>query len=146
MKKKNLKLPGHESAADLKKEVQRLLRLVVIKRDGGCILRNYQDEMINQYRECGPFRNDGEPVLQAEHLNSRANMISFADSRLVICLCMRHHFYYKKQYPAEYFRLVYKHIGEERTKLLEKVSKDHSPHKIDLKMCIIALKQELKSY
>ena len=143
---KRIKLAGHPTTKDLKKEIQATLRQIVIKRDGGCILRHYKDDIVSQYRECGPFRNDGELILQAEHLHSRANASSFSDSRLVVCLCQKHHGYYKPQYSVQYYEIVRKHIGPACSALLDKVQHDFTPHKIDLKLELISLKQELKSY
>ena len=143
MKRTKLRLVGHSSQAELKREIQAILREIVILRDGGCILRNYENELTPQYRQCGGYRQDGELILQAEHLHSRSNANSFSDSRLVICLCQRHHIYYKPQHADEYYRLVKKHIGKTRTKLLEAVQADHKPYKVDLKLELLALKKEL---
>lgn len=141
--KKSFKLPNYESSSDLKKDIQDLLRQIVILRDGGCFLRNYEDEITPQYRECGGFKNDGDLILQAEHLHTRGNANSFSDSRLVVCICLRHHMYYKPQHSDEYYRLAKKYIGPDRTALLERVQQDRSPHKVDLKLEKIALQQEL---
>lgn len=143
-RQKKLRVVGHSTTVELKEEIQSVLRQIVIKRDGGCILRHYENEIITSYRYCGGFRKDGELILQAEHLHSRSNAISFSDSRLVVCLCHRHHFHYKKQYPQEYYKIVREHIGKERSNLLDRVMEDHHPHKADLKMELIALRQEFK--
>lgn len=146
MKRTKLRLVGHSTSSELKLEIQSVLRSIVIIRDGGCILRHYKNDIVGQYSECGCFRKDGELILQAEHLNSRANMISFADTRLVVCLCKRHHFYYKKQYPEQFYAIVRRHIGDKNSELLTRVQEDHTPHKIDLKLELLALRQELKIY
>ena len=39
MKRIKLKLVGHSTTAQLKQEIQRLVREIVMIRDGGCILR-----------------------------------------------------------------------------------------------------------
>ena len=135
---------GVSDSSVLKEQIQATLRELVIKRDKGCILRHYSNEITPQYRDCGGYRNDGELILQAEHLHTRSNAASFADSRLVICLCKRHHIYYKPQHADEYYRLVKKHIGAKRTKLLEAMQKDYSPHKVDLKLELLCLQKELK--
>jgi hypothetical protein len=144
MKRTKLRVAGVSTTADLKKEIQDMLRKIVILRDGGCILRNHSHEITNQYRECGGFRKDGGLILQAEHLHTRSNAASFSDSRLVICICKRHHIYYKPQHADEYYRIVKNHIGKERTQLLERVQNDHRPYKVDLKIELIALEQEYK--
>lgn len=139
LKRTKLRLAGHSTTADLKKEIQALLRQIVIKRDEGCILRNYPST-----GQCGGYRKDGELILQAEHLHTRSNAASFSDSRLVVCLCSRHHIFYKPQHADEYYQVVRKHIGTIRSLLLDRVQQDYSPHKVDLKMELIALKQEFK--
>lgn len=144
MKMTKLRVAGHSTTSELKREIQSVLREIVILRDGGCVLRNYIDEMRSNYRDCGPYKKDGNLVLQAEHLHSRSNANSFSDSRLVICLCQRHHFYYKKQYPEEYYKIVRRQIGQERSELLDKIQQDYSAHKVDLKLELVGLRQELK--
>lgn len=141
-KRTKLRLVGHETTKELKSEIQSLLRNIVILRDGGCILRHYTSMITPQYKECGPYRKDGQIILQAEHLHTRSNAASFSDSRLVICLCQRHHIYYKPQHADEYYKIVRKHIGTIRSILLDRVQKDWMPHKVDLKLEILALKNE----
>lgn len=141
MKRTPLKRKSNSPQALMKDQIQATLREIVIARDGGCILRHYRET-----GECGGYRNDGELILQAEHLHSRANASSFSDSRLVVCLCKRHHIFWKPQYPDMYYRIVKKHIGPERTKLLEAVQQDRSAHKVDLALALVALKQELREY
>lgn len=146
LRRTKLRLVGHSTTSELKRYIQAILRHIVIARDGGCVLRHYKHEMNARYQECGPRRKDGELVLQAEHLHSRQNANSFSDSRLVICLCQRHHFYYKTQYPQEYYQIVRKHIGKERSELLDRVMNDRTPHKVDLKLELLALQKEAKQY
>lgn len=141
LKRSRLKVAGHSSSSELKVEIQAVLRQIVIKRDGGCILRNYSETGL-----CGGYRKDGELILQAEHLHTRSNAASFSDSRLVVCLCQRHHIFYKPQHADEYYKIVRKHIGTIRSIILDRVQQDYSPHKVDLKLELIALKQELKKY
>lgn len=140
MKRTRLRMRGISETSVLKEQIQKLLREIVIVRDGGCILREYPET-----GQCGGYRNDGELILQAEHLHTRSNSASFADHRLAVCLCQRHHIYWKPQHPDEYYVIVKKHIGKERTKLLEAVQADYRPHKMDWKLEIIALKEYLKS-
>jgi len=139
-----LRTKGQNPTALMKEKIQAILREIVILRDKGCIMRHYKNEINPQYRECGGYRKDGELILQAEHLHTRANASSFSDTRLVICLCQRHHIYYKPQHSDEYYRIVKKHIGQVRVKLLEAVQNDRTAHKVDLALALVVLKQELQ--
>lgn len=141
LRRTKLRVAGHSTTAELKREIQSLLREIVIKRDQGCILRHYPETGV-----CGGYRKDGELILQAEHLHTRSNAASFSDTRLVVCLCQRHHIFYKPQHADEYYRIVRKHIGTIRSIILDRVQQDYSPHKVDLKLELVALKQELKKY
>ncbi len=139
-----LRVVGHSTTSELKIEIQSVLRDIAILRDGGCVFRDYKGPMTPSYRSCGGFRKDGGLILQYEHLDTRAKAISFSDTRLGICICQRHHIFYKKQHPDEYYRIVREIIGKERSDLLTRVQNDYTPHKVDLKLELIALKQELK--
>jgi len=96
MRKSPLRRKGASEISLLKREIQRLLREIVIKRDGGCFLR--------KVRHCGG--EIGEAVLQADHLISRSNSATFADHRLVVCLCRPCHGGFKKWHEKEYDVLV----------------------------------------
>lgn len=147
MKRTRLHVKGHSTTTQQRDEVQALLRQIVIARDGGCFLRNYKDRITNQYRECGSrATKDGHLILQAEHLHSRTNASSFSDTRLVVCVCERHHLYYKPQHSAEYNELAREFIGEKNAELWDRVKNDRLAHKVDLKLAIVGLKQELKQY
>jgi len=67
----------HSEVSEIKRNIQALLRDTVIDRDGGCILRNM--------RLCGC--DIGCAALQADHLITRANSATYADPRLVVCVC-----------------------------------------------------------
>lgn len=139
-----LRTKGRNPTALMKEKIQAILREIVILRDGGCIFRHYKNEINSQYRECGSRpTKDGHMILQAEHLHTRANASSFSDTRLVICICERHHIHYKPQHSDEYYRIVKKHIGPERAKLLEAVQNDRTAHKVDLALALVVLTQEL---
>ncbi|KKN06976.1 hypothetical protein LCGC14_1071660 [marine sediment metagenome] len=140
MKRTRLKMRGTSDTSVIKEEIQALLRQIVIIRDGGCILRNYPET-----GACGGRNKNGDIIHQAEHLHTRANSASFADHRLVVDICPRHHLYYKPQHADEYYRIVKIHIGPERAKLLEAVQADRSPHKMDWKLEKLALEQHLKT-
>ena len=103
------------------------LREGSIKRDGGCILRHYPEA-----GECGGYRNDGELILQADHLNSRANSVSYGDLGNVVCLCQRHHIFWKKQNPFAFTFIVAKPIGPERWTLVQKFIVDKKPYRMTL--------------
>jgi hypothetical protein len=139
LKRTRIRVVGHSPVSELKKEIQALLRQAVIQRDGGCWLRHYSES-----GACGGYRNDGELILQAEHLHTRANSASFADLRLVVCICQRHHIYWKPQHSARYNELAEKFIGKERANLWKRVREDHTPHKVDWKLALLGLKSELK--
>ena len=136
-----LRVVGHSPAAEIKREIQRILRLLVIKRDGGCILRDYPQTGV-----CGGYAKNGELIYQAEHLHTRSNAASFACLDLVVCLCQRHHIYYKPQHADEYYQIVKKHIGEKRSKLLKAVQEDRKAHKIDWKLQLFGLQLKLEDY
>lgn len=143
LRRTKIRVVGKSDASELKREIQALLREGVMIRDGGCFLRFFDEEITPQYRSCGPTKANGDMVLQAEHLHSRSNMSSFADLRLVVCCCQRHHIFYKPQHSAEYNSFARKFIGPERAKLWDRVAADHRPYKVDLKLAKIALEQDI---
>lgn len=142
MRRTPLRRKGVSPQTKMRDEIQAILREIVIKRDGGCVLRNY-----SQTGKCGSRpTKDGHLILQAEHLHTRSNASSFSDTRLIICLCERHHIYYKPQHSDEYYKIVKEIIGPKRSKLLKAVQEDRTAHKVDLQLAKIALLQELKNY
>jgi hypothetical protein len=88
------------------------VRAIVIKRDGGCIARN------EPWHTCTGYRNDGELILQADHIVTRANSATYADTRL-ICICKGLHGW-KKWNEARYNELIRPLIGTERAALWDK--------------------------
>src|SRR3990167_2884907 len=136
--KKQLNKQSKSPQALLKRQIQALLREIVIKRDLTCVFQNYPES-----GKCGGYRKDGELILQYDHLHSRIHALSFSDSRLGICVCLRHHFYYKKQYPAEYEKIAIEVIGKDRAELLYKVRADKKPYKINWQLEYAGLPQEL---
>lgn len=134
-----LRVAGVSDNAKLKQLIQKALREGALIRDKGCVMRDFYEA-----GKCGGYRKDGELIYQFDHLNSRTHAISFGDIRLGIIVCLRHHFYYKKQYPAQYEYFARKNIGEKRCKLLDKVRADKTPYKVDLKLELIALTQEVE--
>lgn len=139
MKRTRLKMRGTSDSSVLKDEIQALLRQIVIKRDKKCLLSHYPET-----GACGPRRNDGELIYQAEHLNGRSHMISFADSRNVVLLCQRHHIYWKPQNSRRYWEIIEEMIGPTRWDYFKKVEADRKAYKIDLKLAKVALLQELR--
>lgn len=122
----------------IKEEIQALLRQICILRDSGCVLRHYKET-----GACGGYRKDGELILQFDHLNSRTHSISYGDPRLGVCLCQRHHIFWKKQNPALFMDIIRKHIGKERSNLLDKVIADKNAYKMDWKLVKVGLISEL---
>lgn len=137
VKKRNLRIPGHETTQELKKDIQALVREIAIKRDGGCVLRNFPEA-----GPCGWLRNDGQLILQAEHLVTRSNSASYGDMRNIVCLCAHHHSHFKPQFSRLYWSLIRKIIGKVRWDWVERVEADKTPHKVDWKLVKLALQQE----
>lgn len=138
LRRTKLRIKGISDTSEQKDEIQHLVREIVIKRDEGCILR--------KYRHCGG--EIGQAVIQADHLISRANSATYADTRLIVCLCRSCHGW-KKWHEKEYEALVRSILPKNRVILWDKCEQDrhaHKTHKADWKMEIIALKQELKNY
>lgn len=132
MKRSKIKLVGHSTTTELKKEIQALVRSIVIERDGGCILK--------KYRRCE------DEVLQADHLITRANSATFADTRLIVCICRSCHGW-KHWHKEEYDDLVKSILPKERVELWDKCQRDSWRPKrtgaSDWKLQIISLKNEL---
>ncbi len=111
LRRTKIRIVGASTTTELKREIQAILNAIVKLRDGGCILRTHADIA----GACGSrATKDGHMILQAEHLITRSNAASFADTRLVVCLCERHHIFWKPQHSDEYNTLVRKIIGKQR--------------------------------
>lgn len=146
LRKTRLRVKGHSTTTEQKDEIQATLREYVILRDGGCFLRHFTKRIQPKYQKCGGFRKkDDQLILQAEHLHSRSNAISFADHRLVVCICRNHHIFYKKQYQTEYDKFAREFIGPTNSKIWDWVLTDRSPYKKNWKLELELLKQELKN-
>ena len=126
MKRTKLRKNSKSPIAQIKKEIQALLRELAIRRDKTCVMSNYPET-----GRCGGYRKDGGKILQFDHLSTRAKSISW-DVRLGVTVCLRHHFYYKKQYPFEYERCAIDNIGPKRAELLYRVREDTKPYKMSL--------------
>lgn len=132
MRRTRLRIKGHSETAELKEEIQRLVREVVMLRDGDCVLK--------KYRHCN------DPVKQADHLVTRANSATYADTRLIVCLCRSCHGW-KHYHEKEYDSLVKTILPKERVTLWERCEADRQAHKTykpDWNLEIIALNKVLK--
>jgi hypothetical protein len=148
-----LRIEGKSDTAIVKREIQGVLRQIVIARDGGCILRNVRQcggEAGYTFLEGGVIGKVKGLVLQADHLITRANSATYADSRLVVCLCRRCHAWKSlggNRNKAQYDALVKTLLPPERVKLWEACEGDswrpHRTSSYDWKLALAALKQEL---
>lgn len=146
MKRTALRVQGISDTATIKREIQYLLREIAIARDGGCILRDIHYDGIP---ECGGYANNGQIIYQGDHLISRSNSATFADSRLVVCVCRDHHAWKSLGSNArkkEYDELVRTLISPERVKLWDECERDSwrpvRTTTYDWKLQLAALKQE----
>jgi hypothetical protein len=119
-------------SAVLKEQIQALVRAIVIIRDGGCILRAYGDRY-RDFPQCNGYTKADELILQADHLVTRANSATYADIRLIVCLCTGHHAWKSKggnARKAEYDEIVKTLIEPERVALWEACERDSwKPHR-----------------
>src|SRR6266851_8761525 len=98
MRRTPLRRTGQSDTARTKERIQALLRAIAIEREGGCVFRFYPE-----VGACGSRpTKDGHLILQFDHLNTRARNISSGDLRLGVCVCERHHIFWKLQHPDEY--------------------------------------------
>lgn len=140
VKRVRLRLQSHSETAELKREIQAIARDIVIIRDGGCFLRNV--------RRCNGV--PGLAVLQADHLLTRSNSATYADTRLIVCVCKPCHAWKSlgnNARKAQYDTLVKKLLPPARVKLWEKAETDsYRPHRMgtyDWLLELTALKAEL---
>ena len=127
---------GKSDNTEIRDTIQSLLREIVMIRDGGCILR--------KYRRCGG--EIGQVVIQADHLITRSNSATFADERLVVCLCKSCHGW-KHWHEKEYDALVKRILPKNRVELWEKCELERQSHraiKMNWILEIIHLRQVLK--
>ena len=147
LKKTKIKVVGHSTVSEQKEEIQHLLRLNVVYRDGGCILRNIRHcDSVAFVEERKVISN---VTIQADHLITRANSATYADLRLVVCICSGCHFW-KKYNEKQYDVLVKTIISKERVKLwdicLISSWKPVRTSTYDWKIAIVVLNNELKQY
>ena len=117
-----------DTVSHCKARIQALLREIVMIRDGGCVLRQFPEEA----GACGGYRKDGQLILQAEHLVTRANSISYGDLRNIVCLCQRHHGFFKPQHSRLYWELIEHIVGYKTWDWIKAVEKDKRPHRTTL--------------
>lgn len=141
MRKTKLRLVGHSTSSELKTAIQALLRELAIKIYGTCVLSKYPET-----GACGSYTKAGNLILQAEHLNSRSHTGTFGDMRNIILLCQRHHIYWKPQNSEQYWKLVKEIIGEKRWSWYQRCKEDRTARKVDLKLVLLDLQQQLKQY
>ncbi len=145
LKRTAIRVVGDNDTAVKKEEIQYLVREIVIIRDDGCIFKKEPGHV------CSGFAKDGHLILQADHLLSRSNSATFADTRLIVCVCKGIHGWKSTNSELrkkEYDERVKKLISPERVALWEKCEQDvhaHKTYKPDWSMAIVVLKQELAS-
>ena len=140
MKRTRLRRIGKSETALQKQEIQRLVREICMVRDKGCILRDK--------RHCGGILGTVGVVFQADHLVTRANPATFADTRLIVCVCKGCHAW-KHWHKDEYDELVKTVLSKETVELWDRCEEDrrsHKTYKPDWKLAILVLNQELKEY
>ena len=109
-----IKPPLHKQSkspvATTKRRIQKLLTEYVRLRDGGCVMRHY-----NETGACGGYT-------AADHIMSRAYTATYSNLDNLICLCSRHHIWWKPQHPTEYAEIVRKILGPEKYARLKYLS------------------------
>ena len=96
---------------------------------------------------CNGYTKAGELVLQADHLITRANSATYADTRLIVCVCKGHHGW-KKYHEREYNALLKERVlPPDRVALWDACERDSwrpvRTSAYDWLKTEIALKQEL---
>lgn len=148
MKRSRLRVAGVSDTAQDKKEIQRLVRLIVTHRDEGCILRNLRRCNVNAFVDEDEKVVASSSYIQADHLVTRANSATFADTRLIVCVCNGCHMW-KKYHEKEYNQLVRTQLPNARKILWDKCEEARQSHrtsKMDWKLEILNLRKELKTY
>lgn len=107
---------GHSNVAECKKRIQALLREICLLRDKECVFTGVPGFTCNGYRK------DGELILQADHMETRGNPRTYAESRVVVLVCKGHHSW-KTSNKERYDRLVREKIGEERWNWIQEKAK-----------------------
>jgi hypothetical protein len=141
-----LRKKSSSGSSAAKERIQSWLRAIVIQRDGGCVLRHIDPE------RCGGYRKDGKLILQADHLITRANSATYADSRLIVCICRNHHGWKSlgsNRNKAQYDALIREVLPPERIALWARAEaeswKPTRRYESDWKLEEAALKQEYQA-
>lgn len=149
MKRTRLRQKSKAPSAIIKDDIQALVRQIVIIRDGGCILREYQ----HQSCACGGYAKDGHLILQADHLVTRGNNPTYGDTRLIVCLCKAHHGWKSvggNLRKGRYDALVKTILPKDRLLLWAIAEADshktYPMHAADWMLVKLALESELRSY
>jgi hypothetical protein len=135
-------------SAQAKVRIQALLREIGIARQKGiCFFAG--KEVNGRIHECSGWRNDGELVLQYDHLNPREKNVSFADSRLGLVICKGIHGWksFSDANKKIYDDAARKYISPAQRKLWRRVENDHKNYPMgawEWTKCEMALTQELK--
>ena len=141
LKRTRLRVVGVSDTAELKKEIQSLVREIVMLRDKGCVLRFK--------RHCGGNLDTEGVVIQADHLITRANSATFADTRLIVCICKSCHGW-KRWNANMYDVLIREVISKARVKLWDKCEAGRYTYKregaYDWRLEIVNLERELLLY
>ena len=111
---------GKSDTAQLKAAIQDELHRIVLQRDGGCFLSGKFGHV------CSGWRKDGEIVHQADHLIERSNSATYADPRLVVCVCKGIHAWkhFKKSNHDQYNIWVRQLLPPDRVALWDRAEKD----------------------
>jgi len=148
VKRTILKQKGTSDTALIKDKIQNYVREIVIRRDGGCIFADHGRFFGSGIPNCNGYANNGHLILQADHLITRANSATYADTRLLVCICKGHHGW-KKWNEKRYNELIRPLIGPDRCALWDKChAARYTPTRMyasDWKKELAALKQELRN-
>ena len=66
---------------------------------------------------------------------SRARGVSFGDMRNIVCLCQRHHGYFKEQNDRLYWELTEEIIGPARWEWIKRVEREYGPQIVIPRQC-----------
>jgi hypothetical protein len=99
---------------------------------------------------CNGYANNGELVLQYDHLNSRAFNVSYADIRLGVILCKGHHGWkhFSDRNKKMYDEIMRKMIEPKRRALWDAVEADRRDYPMglwDWQKVELALTDQLKT-
>lgn len=141
LRRTRIRVKGVSTTAELKEEIQGLVREIVMLRDKGCILKNVR---------CGNEIGMPGIVWQADHLISRSNSATFADTRLIVCICKNCHGWKSvgsNLRKVEYDELVKKILSKERLALWNRCEVDswrvNKKGAYDWGLEIVSLKNQL---